>query len=131
MVLCYNDIMNEKIIKPLNNNIKIEENKSFASKDIQKKASDAYSENIQKEALAIETRSILKQRSKYNIQQEIAKMRKNILWLTLFFVIMFIIYYSQKSNLSLMWIIFIILQAPYYIFKRSKIIKKHKDDFKI
>ena len=102
--------MNEKIIKPLNNNIKIEENKSFASKDIQKKASDAYNENTQKEALAIETRSILKQRSKYNIQQEIAKMRKNI---------------------SLMWIIFIILQAPYYIFKRSKIIKKHKDDFKI
>ena len=107
--------MNEKIIKPLNNNIKIEENKSFASKDIQKKASDAYNENTQKEALAIETRSILKQRSKYNIQQEIAKMRKNILWLTLFFVIMFIIYHSQKSNLSLMWIIFIILQAPYYI----------------
>jgi hypothetical protein len=29
--------MNEKIIKPLNNDIKIEENKSFASKDIQKK----------------------------------------------------------------------------------------------
>ena len=116
MVLCYNDIMNEKIIKPL---------------DIQKKASDAYSENIQKEALAIETRSILKQRSKYSIQQEIAKMRKNVLWLTLFFVIMSIIYHSQKSNLSLMWIIFIILQAPYYIFKRSKIIKKHKDDFKI
>ena len=124
--------MNEKIIKPLNNDIKIEENKSFASKDIQKKASDAYNENTQKEALAIETRSILKQRSKYNIQQEIAKMRKNVLWLTLFFfVIMSIIYHSQKSNLSLMWIIFIILQAPYYIFKRSKIIKKHKDDFKI
>lgn len=123
--------MNEKIIKPLNNNIKIEENKSFASKDIQKKASDAYNENTQKEALAIETRSILKQRSKYNIQQEIAKMRKNVLWLTLFFVIMFIIYHSQKSNLSLMWVIFIILQAPYYTFKRSKIIKKHKDDFKI
>lgn len=123
--------MNEKIIKPLNNNIKIEENKSFASKDIQKKASDAYNENTQKEALAIETRIILKQRSKYNIQQEIAKMRKNVLWLTLFFVIMFIIYHSQKSNLSLMWIIFIILQAPYYTFKRSKIIKKHKDDFKI
>lgn len=102
MVLCYNDIMNEKIIKPLNNNIKIEENKSFASKDIQKKASDAYSENMQKEALSIETRSILKQRSKYSIQQEIAKMRKNVLWLTLFFVIMFIIYHSQKSNLSLM-----------------------------
>lgn len=131
MVLCYNDIMNEKIIKPLNNNIKIEENKSFASKDIQKKASDAYSENIQKEALTIETRSILKQQSKYSIQQEIAKMQKNVLWLTLFFVVMSIIYHSQKSNLSLMWIIFIILQAPYYIFKRSKIIKKHKDDFKI
>ena len=104
MVLCYNDIMNEKIIKPLNNNIKIEENKNFASKDIQKKASGVYNENTQKEALAIETRSI---------------------------VIMSIIYHSQKSNLSLMWIIFIILQAPYYIFKRSKIIKKHKDDFKI
>lgn len=131
MVLCYNDIMNEKIIKPLNNDIKIEENKSFASKDIQKKASDAYNENTQKEALAIETRSILKQRSKYNIQQEIAKMRKNILWLALFFVIMFIIYHSQKSNLSLMWIIFILLQIPYYILKRNKIIKKHKDDFKI
>ena len=123
--------MDKKIIEPLNNNIEIEENKSFASKDIQKKASDAYNENTQKEALAIETRSILKQRSKYNIQQEIAKMRKNVLWLALFFVIMFIIYHSQKSNLSLMWIIFIILQAPYYTFKRSKIIKKHKDDFKI
>ena len=85
----------------------------------------------EKEALAIETRSILKQRSKYNIQQEIAKMRKNILWLALFFVIMFIIYHSQKSNLSLMWIIFILLQIPYYILKRNKIIKKHKDDFKI
>ena len=82
--------MNEKIIKPLNNDIKIEENKSFAS-----------------------------------------KMRKNILWLALFFVIMFIIYHSQKSNLSLMWIIFILLQIPYYILKRNKIIKKHKDDFKI
>lgn len=127
----YNENMDKKIIEPLNNNIEIEENKSFASKDIQKKASDAYNENTQKEALAIETRSILKQRSKYNIQQEIAKMRKNVLWLALFFVIMFIIYHSQKSNLSLMWIIFIILQAPYYTFKRSKIIKKHKDDFKI
>ena len=60
MVLCYNDIMNEKIIKPLNNDIKIEENKSFASKDIQKKASDAYNENTQKEALAIETRKLLR-----------------------------------------------------------------------
>ena len=88
--------MNEKIIKPLNNDIKIEENKIFASKDIQKKASGAYSENIQKEALAIETRSILKQRSKHNIQQEIAKMRKNVLWLALFFVIMFIIYILKK-----------------------------------
>lgn len=123
--------MNEKIIKPLNDNIKIEENKSFASKDIQKKASDAYNKNTQKEALSIETRNILKQRSKHNIQQEIAKMRKNILWLALFFVIMFTIYHSQKSNLSLMWIIFILLQIPYYIFKRNKIIKKHKDDFKI
>ena len=52
--------MNEKIIKPLNNDIKIEENKSFASKDIQKKASDAYNENTQKEALAIETRKLLR-----------------------------------------------------------------------
>lgn len=123
--------MDEKIIKPLNDNIKIEENKSFASKDIQKKASDAYNENTQKEALSIETRNILKQRSKHNIQQEITKMRKNVLWLALFFVIMFTIYHSQKSSLSLMWIIFILLQIPYYIFKRNKIIKKHKDDFKI
>lgn len=123
--------MDEKIIKPLNDNIKIEENKSFASKDVQKKASDAYNENTQKEALSIETRNILKQRSKHNIQQEITKMRKNVLWLALFFVIMFTIYHSQKSNLSLMWIIFILLQIPYYIFKRNKIIKKHKDDFKI
>lgn len=123
--------MNEKIIKPLNDNIKIEENKSFASKDVQKKASDAYNENTQKEALSIETRNILKRRSEHNIQQEIAKMRKNVLWLALFFVIMFTIYHSQKSNLSLMWIIFILLQIPYYIFKRNKIIKKHKNDFKI
>lgn len=123
--------MNEKIIKPLNDNIKIEENKSFASKDVQKKASDTYNENTQKEALSIETRNILKQRSEHDIQQEIAKMRKNVLWLALFFVIMFTIYHSQKSNLSLMWIIFILLQIPYYIFKRNKIIKKHKDDFKI
>ncbi len=123
--------MNEKIIKPLNDNIKIEENKSFASKDVQKKASDTYNENTQKEALSIETRNILKQRSEHSIQQEIAKMRKNVLWLALFFVIMFTIYHSQKSNLSLMWIIFILLQIPYYIFKRNKIIKKHKDDFKI
>ena len=48
-----------------------------------------------------------------------------------FFGIMFIIYHSQKSNLSLMWAIFILLQVPYYIFKRNQIIKKHKDDFKI
>lgn len=123
--------MNEKIIKPLNDNIKIEENKSFASKDVQKKASDTYNENTQKEALSIETRNILKQRSEHSIQQEIAKMRKNVLWLALFFVIMFTIYHSQKSNLSLMWIIFVLLQIPYYIFKRNKIIKKHKDDFKI
>ncbi len=123
--------MDEKIIKPLNNNIKIEKNKSFASKDIQKKALGVYSENTQKEALCIETRNILKQRSKHNIQQEIAKMRKNVLWLTLFFGIMFIIYHSQKSNLSLMWVIFILLQIPYYFFKRNQIIKKHKDDFKI
>lgn len=123
--------MDEKIIKPLNDNIKIEENKSFASKDVQKKASDAYNENTQKEALSIETRDILKQRSKHNIQQEIIKMRKNVLWLALFFVIMFTIYHPQKSSLSLMWIIFILLQIPYYIFKRNKIIKKHKDDFKI
>lgn len=123
--------MNEKIIKPLNDNIKIEENKSFALKDVQKKASDTYNENTQKEALSIETRNILKQRSEHSIQQEIAKMRKNVLWLALFFVIMFTIYHSQKSNLSLMWIIFILLQIPYYIFKRNKIIKKHKDDFKI
>ena len=100
-------------------------------KIFKKKTSDVYNENTQKEALAIETRSILKKRSKHNIQQEITKMRKNVLWLALFFVIMFIIYHSQKSNLSLMWIIFIILQAPYYVFKRSKIIKKYKDDFKI
>ena len=123
--------MNEKIIKPLNDNIKIEENKSFASKDVQKKASDTYNENTQKEALSIETRNILKQRSEHSIQQEIAKMRKNVLWLALFFVIMFTIYHSQKSNLSLMWIIFVLLQIPYYIFKRNKIIKKHKNDFKI
>lgn len=123
--------MDKKIIKPLNDNIKIEENKSFASKDVQKKASDTYNENTQKEALSIETRNILKQRSEHSIQQEIAKMRKNVLWLALFFVIMFTIYHSQKSNLSLMWIIFVLLQIPYYIFKRNKIIKKHKNDFKI
>ena len=55
----YNEIMDKKTIEPLNNNIEIEENKSFASRENQQKASDVYQENTQKEALAIETRNLL------------------------------------------------------------------------
>lgn len=81
----YNEIMDKKIIKPLNNNIEIEENKSFASREIQQKASDVYQENTQKESLAIETRNLLRQRLKHDIRQEVAKMRKHVLWLSFFF----------------------------------------------
>lgn len=56
----YNEIMDKKTIEPLNNNIEIEENKSFASRENQQKASDVYQENTQKEALAIETRNLLR-----------------------------------------------------------------------
>ena len=75
----YNEIMNKKTIEPLNNNIEIEENKSFASRENQRKASDVYQENTQKEALAIETRNLLRQRLKHDIRQEISKMRKHVL----------------------------------------------------
>lgn len=34
--------MDKKTIEPLNSNIEIEENKSFASREIQQKASDVY-----------------------------------------------------------------------------------------
>jgi hypothetical protein len=94
----YNEIMDKKIIKPLNNNIEIEENKSFASREIQQKASDVYQENTQKESLAIETRNLLRQRLKHDIRQEVAKMRKHVLWLSFFFVIMFFMYNSQKKQ---------------------------------
>ena len=97
----YNEIMGKKTIEPLNNNIEIEENKSFASREIQQKASDVYQENTQKEALAIETRNLLRQRLKYDIRQEVAKMRKHVLWLSFFFIIMFFMYNSQKTVLHL------------------------------
>ena len=44
--------MDKKIIEPLNNNIEIEENKSFASKEIQQKASSIYEENTKKRSFS-------------------------------------------------------------------------------
>ena len=94
----YNENMDKKTIEPINNNIEIEENKGFASKEIQQKASSVYQENTQKEALAIETRNLLRQRLKHDIRQEVAKMRKHVLWLSFFFIIMFFMYNSQKKQ---------------------------------
>ena len=37
--------MDKKIIEPLNNNVEIEENKSFASTETQQKASSVYQEH--------------------------------------------------------------------------------------
>lgn len=127
----YNKIMDNKIIEPLNKNIEIEENKSFASKEIQQKASSMYEENTQKEALAIETRNLLRQRLKHDIRQEVAKMRKHVLWLSLFFIIMFFMSNSQKNNSSFAWLFFIALQVPYYYFRKSRIIKSYTDDSEI
>ncbi len=123
--------MDRKTIEPLNNNIEIEENKSFASTETQQKASDLYQENIQKEALAIEKRNLLRQRLKHDIRQEVAKMRKHVLWLSFFFMLMFFISNSQKNNSSLAWLFFIALQVPYYYFRKSRIIKSYTDDSKI
>ena len=127
----YNENMDKKIIEPLNNNIEIEENKSFASKEIQQKASSIYQENTQKEALAIETRNLLRQRLKHDIRQEVAKMRKHVLWLSFFFILMFFMYNSQKNNSSFVWLFFIALQVPYYYFRKSRIIKSYTDDSEI
>ena len=131
LFLMYNKIMDNKIIEPLNKNIKIEENKSFASKEIQQKASSMYEENTQKEALAIETRNLLRQRLKHDIRQEVAKMRKHVLWLSFFFILMFFMYNSQKNNSSFVWLFFIALQVPYYYFRKSRIIKSYTDDSEI
>lgn len=127
----YNENMDKKTIEPLNNNIEIEENKSFASKEIQQKASSIYEENTQKEALAIETRNLLRQRLKHDIRQEVAKMRKHVLWLSFFFMLMFFISNSQKNNSSFAWLLFIALQVPYYYFRKSRIIKSYTDDSEI
>ena len=127
----YNENMDKKTIEPLNNNIEIEENKSFASKEIQQKASSIYEENTQKEALAIETRNLLRQRLKHDIRQEVAKMRKHVLWLSFFFMLMFFISNSQKNNSSFAWLFFIGLQVPYYYFRKSRIIKSYTDDSEI
>ena len=108
--------MDKKIIEHLNNNDEIEENKSFASTETQQKASSVYQENTQKEALAIETRNLLRQRLKHDIRKEVAKMRKHVLWLSFFFVLMFFMYDSQKSSFSIVWLFFIALQVPYYYF---------------
>lgn len=48
----YNENMDKKTIEPLNNNIEIEENKSFASRENQRKASDVYQENTQKRSFS-------------------------------------------------------------------------------
>ena len=120
--------MDKKIIEPLNNNVEIEENKSFASTETQQKASSVYQENTQKEALAIETRNLLRQRLKHDIRQEVAKMRKHV---SFFFVLMFFMYDSQKSSFSIVWLFFIALQVPYYYFRKSRIIKSYTDDSKI
>lgn len=127
----YNEIMDKKTIEPLNNNIEIEENKSFASRENQQKASDVYQENTYKEALAIETRNLLRQRLKHDIRQEVAKMRKHVLWLSFFFVIMFFMYNSQKNSSSFVWLFFIALQIPYYYSRKSRIIKSYTDDSEI
>jgi hypothetical protein len=127
----YNENMDKKTIEPLNNNIEIEENKSFASKEIQQKASSIYEENTQKEALAIETRNLLRQRLKHDIRQEVAKMRKHVLWLSFFFMLMFFISNSQKNNSSFAWLFFIGLQVPYYYFRKSRIVKSYTDDSEI
>lgn len=127
----YNENMDKKTIEPLNNNIEIEENKSFASKEIQQKASSIYEENTQKEALAIETRNLLRQRLKHDIRQEVAKMRKHVLWLSFFFMLMFFISNSQKNNSSFAWLFFIALQVLYYYFRKSRIIKSYTDDSEI
>ena len=123
--------MDKKIIEPLNNNVELEENKSFASTETQQKASSVYQENTQKEALAIETRNLLRQRLKHDIRKEVAKMRKHVLWLSFFFVLMFFMYDSQKSSFSIVWLFFIALQVPYYYFRKSRIIKSYTDDSKI
>lgn len=93
--------MDKKTIEPLNNNIEIEENKSFASRENQRKASDVYQENTQKEALAIETRNLLRQRLKHDIRQEISKMRKHVLWLSFFLFLCFLCIIHKKIILHL------------------------------
>lgn len=122
--------MEEKIIQPLNENIKIEKNNSFASAEVQKRAVEVQNQNTPetyKNKLAEETRDILKQQQNYEIKGSIRKMRRNVLYLSFVFIVFFFLYFSQKSQYSIFWCLFLILQIPYYFVRKKWIIKDHKD----
>lgn len=122
--------MEKKTIQPINSNIKIEQNNSFASAEVQKRAVEVQNQNtpeIYKNKLAEETRDILKQQQNYEIKESIRRMRKNVLKLSFVFIMFFFLYYSQKSQYSYVWTFFLILQVPYYFLRKKWIIKDHKD----
>lgn len=119
-----------KVIQPLNDNIEIEQNRSFASEDIQQASVQAQNQNTPetyKTRLAQETRDILREQQNHQIKESIRKMRKNVLKLSFVFILFFFVYSSQGSNYSLVLIFFLFLQIPYYFFRKKWIIKDHKD----
>lgn len=119
-----------KVIQPLNDNIEIEQNRSFASEDIQQASVQAQNQNTPetyKTRLAQETRDILREQQNHQIKESIRKMRKNVLKLSFVFILFFFVYSSQGSNYSLVLIFFLFLQIPYYFSRKKWIIKDHKD----
>ena len=119
-----------KIIQPLNNNIEIEQNRSFAPKNIQQAAVQAQNQNTPetyKTHLAEETRDILREQQNHQIKESIRKMRKNVLKLSFVFILFFFVYFSQGSNYALVCIFFLVLQIPYYFSRKKWIIKDYKD----
>lgn len=119
-----------KIIQPINDNIDIEQDRSFASKEVQQASLQVQNQNTPetyKARLAQETRDILREQQNHQIKESIRKMRKNVLKLSFVFILFFFVYFSQGSNYALVCIFFLALQIPYYFSRKKWIIKDYKD----
>lgn len=121
--------MENKNIQPLNNNIEIEENKSFANNQTQSNTQQVYPENNYSNKLAEETNALLRQRLKKDIRDSISSMRKSMIrWGVLVSILFIFAGMSKSEGLIIFFFVLFIALFPIYFARKKKIINEFMDD---